>query len=273
MGTRIHPTAVVDRRAELGDGVEIGAYCVIHAGAVLGEGCTLHNHVTVYTGVRMGRENVVYPHAVLGGDPQDRKYLGGETTLHIGDRNKFREQVTVHRGTEVGGGVTRVGSDGLFMVGSHIAHDCIIEDRVVIANGTMLGGHCLVEEGVGIGGAVGVHHFTTIGTLAFVGGMSRVVKDVPPYVVVEGAPAEPRKVNTTGLARADWTQPQVDEIRDAYRRLFEESRTASEVIAELRAAPHASPHIRKLCDALEHAHQGVYGRWREHAARAAEPRP
>lgn len=273
MSTRIHPTAVVDRRAELGEGVEVGAYSVVHAGAVLGPGCVLHNHVTVFAGVRLGRENVVYPHAVLGADPQDRKYKGGPTTLEVGDRNKFREQVTVHRGTEVGGGVTRVGSDGLFMVGSHIAHDCIIEDRVVIANGSMLGGHCLVEEGVGIGGGVGVHHFTTIGTLAFVGGMSRVVKDVPPYVIVEGAPAEPRKVNTTGLARAGWTAADMDEIRDAYRRLFENGSAAAEVMAALRADGASSAHVRRLCDALEHAHRGVYGRWREAEAHAAANTP
>lgn len=272
MGTRQHPTSVVDRRAELGEGVEIGAYSVVHAGAVLGPGCVLHNHVTVYGGVRMGRENVVYPHAVLGADPQDRKYLGGPTALVIGDRNKFREQVTVHRGTESGGGVTRVGSDGLFMVGSHIAHDCEIEDRVVIANGTMLGGHCLVECGAGIGGGVGVHHFTTIGTLSFVGGMSRVVKDVPPFVVVEGAPAEPRKVNTTGLARAGWTAPEMDQMREAYRRLFEEGTPASEVIASLRASAGCTSHVLRLCEALERAHRGVYGRWREAAARGEHAR-
>lgn len=273
MGTRIHPTAVVDHRAELGEGVEVGPYSVVHAGVTLGPGCVLHNHVTVFAGVRMGHDNIVYPHAVIGADPQDRKYQGGPTTVEIGDRNKFREQVTVHRGTEAGGSVTRVGSDGLFMVGAHIAHDCIIEDRVVIANGSMLGGHCLVESGAGIGGGVGVHHFTTIGTLAFVGGMSRVVKDVPPYLIVEGAPAEPRRVNTTGLARAGWTTPQMDEIRDAFRRLFDEGHApSSEVIASLRSAPGATDHVRRLCDALDRAHQGVYGRWRETRSRDHAPR-
>jgi UDP-N-acetylglucosamine acyltransferase len=262
MATRVHATAVVDRRAELGDGVEVGAYCVVHAGAVLGAGCVLHNHVTVYGGVTMGRENVVFPHAVIGAEPQDLKYQGGATTVVIGERNKFREQATVHRGTEVGGGVTRIGSDGLFMVGSHIAHDCVIEDRVVIANGTMLGGHCLVESGAGIGGAVGVHHFVTVGTLSFVGGMSRVTRDVPPYVVVEGAPAEVRKVNTTALERAKWGADEIEAMKLAYRALFEEAGATSERIAGLRAAG-AGEKVLRLCAALEHTGRGVYGRWRQ----------
>lgn len=263
MGTRVHPTAVVDRRARLGEGVEVGAYGVVHAGAEIGDGCVLHNHVTVYGGVTMGRENIAYPHSVLGADPQDLKYRGGDTRLLIGDRNKFREGTTVHRGTEVGGGVTRIGSNGLFMVGAHIAHDCVIEDHVVIANGTMLGGHCLVENGAGIGGAVGVHHFVTIGTLSFVGGMSKVTRDVPPYVVVEGAPGEPRRVNTTALGRAGWSVPETDEMKEAYRVLFEQDGVTSERIAALRADPRWGAAVLRLCDSMELAGRGVYGRWRQ----------
>lgn len=262
MSTRVHPTAVVDRRAELGEGVEIGAYSVVHAGVCLGPDTVLHNHVTVYPGVTMGRENAVYPHAVIGADPQDLKFRGGPTRVIIGDRNKFREQVTVHRGTENGGGVTRIGSDGLFMVGCHIAHDCVIEDRVVIANATMLGGHCLVEAGAGIGGAVGVHHFVTVGTLSFVGGMSRVTRDVPPYVVVEGDPAEARKLNTLGLVRAKWTPPEIDAMKAAFKRLFEDAGNTSDAVNALRAS-RPGPHVEKLCAALEHTGQGTYGRWRQ----------
>lgn len=264
MATRIHPTAVVDRRAELAEGVEVGAYCVVHAGATLGPATVLHNHVTIYPGVTMGRENTVYPHAVIGADPQDLKYKGGPTTVHIGDRNKFREQVTIHRGTEDGGGVTRIGSDGLFMVGCHIAHDCIIEDRVVIANSTMLGGHCLIESGAGIGGAVGIHHFVTVGTLSFVGGMSRVTRDVPPFIVAEGDPAEARKLNTLGLVRAKWPSLEIEAMKSAFKTLFEDAGPTSEAITALRATkPHAN--IERLCTALEHAGRGTYGRWRQAA--------
>jgi len=263
MGTRVHPTAVVDRRALLGEGVEVGAYSVVHGGAVIGDGCILHNHVTVYGGVTMGRENVLYPHSVLGADPQDLKYRRGDTTLVIGDGNKFREGTTVHRGTEVGGGVTRIGSAGLFMVGAHIAHDCAIEDHVVIANGTMLGGHCLVESGAGIGGAVGVHHFVTVGALSFIGGMSRVTRDVPPYVVVEGAPAEPRSVNTTALGRSGWSVQESDAMKEAFRVLFEQDGATSDRIAALRADPRRGASVLRLCDALERTGRGVYGRWRQ----------
>lgn len=265
MSTRIHPTAVVDRRAQLGDAVEVGAYCVVHAGVTLGEGCVLHNHVTVYPGTTMGRENVCYPYTVLGADPQDLKYAGSATSLVIGARNKFREQVTVHRGTEHGGGVTRIGSDCLFMVGVHIAHDCILEDEVVIANGTMLGGHCLVESGAGIGGAVGVHHFTTIGTLSFIAGMSRVNRDVPPFVMVEGAPAEPRWVNTVALHRREWPANDIERMKEAFRAVFEEGGTSVDRIAAARSTFRDDPRVNRLCDALERTHMGVYGRWRENA--------
>lgn len=263
MNTRVHPTSVVDSSALLGDGVEIGAYCVIGGGVRIGDGSVLHNHVTVYPGTTLGRGNRVYPWAVLGADPQDLKYLGGPTSLEIGDGNTFREQVTVHRGTEAGGGVTTIGSGCLLMVGSHVAHDCVLEDEVVMANSTMLGGHCMVEFGAGLGGGVGVHHFCTIGTLSFVGGMSRVTRDVPPFLVVEGQPAEPRKVNTTALARRGWTQPEMDRMKDAYRLLFDESSAWTDRDAAARAMPGGAAHVSRLCDFLKRMHEGVYGRWRE----------
>lgn len=263
MTTRVHPTAVVDRSSELGAGVEVGAYSVVCAGAVIGDGCVLHNHVTVFPGVRMGRGNTVSPWAVLGADPQDLKYRGGPTTLIIGDHNKIREHVTIHRGTEDGGGATRVGSRCLVMVGAHVAHDCILEDEVVIANGTMLGGHCLVEFGAGIGGGAGVHHFTTVGTLSFVAGMARVTRDVPPFVVVEGQPAEPRRVNTTALNRRRWTPGAIEAMKDAYRSLFDDHTPTSEQVALLRSRADITPEIERLCLAVERMDKGIFGRYRE----------
>lgn len=265
MNTRIHPTAVIHPRAELAPTVEIGPYCVVGDRVRIGEGTVLHNHVTVLGPTEIGAGNTVYPYAVLGAEPQDIKYQRGATTLVIGDRNKIREHATIHRGTEVGGSKTVIGSDCMIMVGVHVAHDCIVEDQVVIANGTMLGGHCHLEFGAVLGGGTGVHHFTTIGSLAFVGGLARIVKDVPPYIVVEGAPAEPRKVNTTALVRRGWAAGDIERLRDAFKLLFREVHVPVLVAIEaLRNEPEQIPAVMRLCDFLERTQIGVHGRQREH---------
>lgn len=260
----VHPTAVVDDTAELGVGVRIGPYCVVGARVRIGAGTTLHNHVTVQSGTSLGEGNVVYPYAVLGAEPQDRKYSGGETRLEIGDRNRIREHATIHRGTEVGGGRTVIGNDCLLMVGVHVAHDCVLEDEVVVANGAMMGGHCLVEYGATIAGGAGVHHFASIGRLAFIGGMARITKDVPPYLVVEGNPAEPRKVNTTALVRRGWPSEEIEALRRAFKKLFRNHDEPMQAAMErLRADLSAPASVIKLCDALEASQLGVHGRWRE----------
>lgn len=264
MSTKVHPTAIVDHRAELEDGVEIGPYCVVGPWVRIGADTVLHNHVTIHSNTTLGRENVVYPYAVLGAEPQDLKFQGLATELVIGDRNKFREHCTIHRGTELGGYRTVIGNDCLIMVAVHIAHDCVIEDEVVIANNTMLGGHCHVCFGASMGGGAGVHHFTTIGTLAFVGGMSRINRDVPPYMVVEGTPAEVRKVNTTALARRKWTDDDIERVRHAHKLLFrEESLPAQTVVEMLRGAPGQPQCVLHLCDFVERAQLGVFGRQKE----------
>ncbi|MDX2115657.1 MAG: acyl-ACP--UDP-N-acetylglucosamine O-acyltransferase [Planctomycetota bacterium] len=269
--TRIHPTAVVDPKAHIDPTAEIGAYCVVGPGVVIGPGTALHNHVTVMGPTRIGRDNLIYPYAVLGAEPQDLKYRGTDTTLLIGDRNRIREQVTIHRGTEMGGGKTTIGSDCMLMVGVHVAHDCTIDNEVVIANGTMLGGHCHVELGAVIAGGAGIHHFTTVGTMSFVGGMARIVKDVPPYLVVEGAPAEPRKVNTTALVRRHWPAEDIERLRQAYRLIFRTPEIPALVAIEsLRHQPDQIPAIHRLCDFLERAQLGVHGRQKEAARSPSE---
>ncbi|MEC9373132.1 MAG: acyl-ACP--UDP-N-acetylglucosamine O-acyltransferase [Planctomycetota bacterium] len=260
----IHPTAVVDSSAELGDGVRIGPYCVVGRDVRLGAGTTLHNHVTVQESTVLGEDCVIYPYAVLGAEPQDLKYLGGETALIIGDRVRVREHATIHRGTEIGGGKTVVGSDCLIMVGAHIAHDCVLEDQVIVANGVMMGGHCLVEMGATIAGGAGIHHFASIGRLAFVGGMARISKDVPPFLVVEGNPAEPRKVNTTALVRRGWSADEIEGLRGAFKQLFRNpAEPMQSTMHRLRTAPGQHAAVLKLCDALEASQLGVHGRWRE----------
>jgi len=266
MSASIHPTAVIHPRAEIDSDVLIGAYCVIGENVKVGRGSVLHNHVTLQGPLTLGRDNVVYPYAILGGDPQDRKFKGSSTEVVIGDRNKFREHCTVHRGTEQGGGRTTIGSDCLIMVGVHIAHDCTLEDQVVIANGTMLGGHCHIEFGVGIGGGAGLHHFTTVGTLAFIGGLSRIAKDVPPYIVVEGTPAEPRKVNTTALMRHRWPTDDIDCMRNAFKLIYRTPEIpVLNVIDQLRSVPHQIAPVLRLCDFIERTQSGVFGRQLEAA--------
>lgn len=269
----IHPTAVVHPSVEIAEGVEIGPYCVIGEGVKLGRGTVLHNHVTVLGPAVLGEENVVYPYAVLGAEPQDLKYAGHDTSLRIGDRNKIREHVTVHRGTEFGGGMTRIGSDCLIMVGVHIAHDCQIEDEVVIANNSMLGGHCLVEEGATIAGGVGVHHFTTVSRLSFVAGMARVTRDVPPFTIVEGSPAEPRKINTTGLVRRGWTGEEIEMLRLAFRKLLRSPEVPfREAIEDFAEAKREYASVAELCRFVERAEDGVHGRYLESLRDDRNPR-
>ena len=260
----VHPTAVIDPDADVDPSARIGPYCVIGAGVTIGAGCVLHNHVTVEGPTRLGDDNIVYPYAVLGAEPQDLKFRGAATELLIGERNRIREHVTIHRGTEVGGGRTLIGSDCLLMVGAHIAHDCVIEDQVVVANGAMLGGHTHVEFGATIAGGAGIHHFASIGRFAFVGGMARITKDVPPFLVVEGAPAEPRKVNTTALVRRGWDPVEIEAVRTAFKRLFRsQDQPMQAVMDELRSVPRQWPSVVRLCDFIERMQLGVHGRYRE----------
>jgi UDP-N-acetylglucosamine acyltransferase len=264
VSVKIHPTAVVHSTAQVDEDVSIGPYCVVGANVRIGTGTVLHNHVTIEGPTTVGRENDIYPYAVLGAEPQDLKYRGHDTELIIGDRNKIREHATIHRGTEFGGYKTQIGNDCLIMVGVHVAHDCVIEDEVVIANGSMLGGHCLIEFGAALGGGAGVHHFATVGTLSFVGGMSRITKDVPPYVVVEGSPAEVRKINTTALMRRKWSVEEIERLREAYREIFRTSEEPTRAaIDRLRAVEGQSRAVIRLCDFVERTHGGVYGRYRE----------
>lgn len=259
--SNIHPTAIVHPGAQLGEGVVIGPYAVVGQGVRVGSGTILHNHVTLQGPMVIGCDNEVFPYAVLGAKPQDLKYQGLDTDLVIGHRNKIREHTTIHRGTEIAGGTTRIGSDCLIMVGVHIAHDCTIEDEVIIANNTMLGGHCLIETGAIIAGGVGIHHYTTVGRLAFVGGMSRVTRDVPPFTLVEGQPAEVRKLNTTALARRGWAVERVEALKAVFRELFrsDESAVMSEAIAHLMETD-LNDDAKHLIRAIQASQSGTYGR-------------
>ncbi len=261
---KIHPTAIVDPSARLAAGVEVGPYCVIGPEVVIGEGTILHNHVTLQCLTTIGRENVFYPFSVIGADPQDRKFGGERTTLVIGDRNTIREHVTIHRGTGNGGALTHIGDANLIMVAVHIAHDCVLGDEICIANQVMLAGHVHIEDGANIGGGAGLHHFATVGACAFVGGLARITKDVPPFMIVEGNPAEVRAFNSLAMTRRGYSPEHIDAVKDAYKRLYRDNGAPmSDKIIDLKQQYSDVPAVVHLCDSLAAAAEGVHGRARE----------
>lgn len=279
---KIHPTAIVAKDAELGDGIEIGPYCVIESPVRIGDGTRLHNHVTIGEMTSIGRDCEIFPFSVIGAAPQDLKYRGENAVLEIGDRNTIREHVTIHRGTENGGGVTKIGDDNLLMVASHVAHDCHIGSECVIANQVMIGGHAIIEDHVSIGGGAGIHHYATIGTFAFISGLARIKKDVPPYMKIEGEPAEVRGVNTIALSRAHFDDSEINAVREAYKRLFMKhsgsngngggetngcesngdsaGQPMSVILEELAAEFQQSVCVTRLCEFIQSSSNGVHGR-------------
>ena len=216
----IHPTAIVDESARLGEGVRIGPYSVIGPGVEIGDGCEIGSHVVVARNTRMGRGNKIFQFASVGEDPQDKKYAGEETWLEIGDHNVIREYATLHRGTVQDGGVTRIGSHNLLMAYTHVAHDCRIGDHTILANAASLGGHVEVHDWAILGGFTLVHQFTRVGAHSFSAMGSAIGKDVPPYVMVDGRPAAPRGINHEGLRRRGFTDEEIGAIKRAYRRLY-----------------------------------------------------
>ena len=197
----IHKTAIVDNKAKINPTVNIGAYTVIGPNVEIGENCIIQSHVSILGNTKIGKNNKIYPFASIGNDPQDLKFNGEQTNLEIGDGNKIREYVTINPGTEGGGGLTKVGNNCLFMVSSHIAHDCLVEDNVILANNVPLGGHACIESNVIIGGNSAVQQFTRVGKSAMIGGMCGVVRDIIPYGIAHGNRSVLQGLNLIGLRR------------------------------------------------------------------------
>jgi UDP-N-acetylglucosamine acyltransferase len=264
---KIHPTAVIEHGAQIADDVEVGPFCYVGAKATIGEGCRLVSHVVVIGRTTLGKHNTVWPQAVLGADPQDLKFHGEDSQLVVGDHNQIRESVTMQLGTENGGWYTRVGSHNLIMVGCHVAHDCEVGDHVVMANSVGLAGHVIVEDYASIGGAVGVHHFVTFGAHCFVGGMSRIVHDVPPFMIAEGDPAAVRAINSVGLVRRGFSQQQLDTLKSAHKRLFRGAERTElsmpQRLAELESIHPEDANIRKIVAAIRNSLADRNGRYRE----------
>jgi len=278
LSVTIHPSAIVDPRAQLGRDVEIGAYTVVGPEVTLGDGCRLHHHAIVEGCTTLGKGCQVFPQAVLGMQPQDLKYQGEKTRLVIGDHNTFREMVTAHPGTDNGGGETRIGNNNLFLVGVHIAHDCTIGSRCVFANYVQIAGHVHIEDHVNMGGHSAVHHFVTVGRHAFVGGMTRVPADVPPYVVVvaaRGTRSEVRMINGVGLQRSGYSRDDIAALKDAFMKLFSRRARSNgsairDRVESLLASGGLNEHVEYLCRFLlrSFAH-GRHGRYLEALRRDA----
>ena len=244
----IHPTAIVAEGAEISPGVLIGPYCTVGPKVKLGAGVRLISHVVIEGVTSLGEHSVVHPFAVLGSAPQHLGHRGEDTELVIGARNIIREHVTMHTGTVQGRGKTVVGDDGLYMVGCHIAHDCIVGDKVIFANNATLGGHITVGDYVFMGGLCAVHQHTRIGRYAFVGGMAAVPKDVIPYGSVWGNHAHLEGLNLVGLKRRGFSRDVIRDLRAAYRLLFAEEGTFQERIEDVSRLYGKSPEVMEIVD-------------------------
>jgi UDP-N-acetylglucosamine acyltransferase len=246
--TRIDPRAVVSPKAELAADVVVGAYSIVGDQVRIGAGTWVGPHAVIEGPTTIGQGNKIFQFASIGGPPQDLKYKGEPTRLDIGDRNVFREFTTMNRGTAGGGGVTTIGSDNLFMCFTHVAHDCVVGNRVVMANYATLAGHCHVGDWVIMGGYAGLHQFTKVGAHAFLANDTKVTRDVPPYVMAVGSPAEPHSINSEGLKRRGFTAEQIRNLKNAYRVLYRSDLKLADAVAELTKRAASQPELRIFVD-------------------------
>lgn len=253
--SQIHPTAILDAAAELDSGVEVGPYAVIGPDVEIGAGSRIGPHTVIRGPTRIGRNNRIFQFASVGEDPQDKKYGGEKTLLTIGDDNVVRECATLHRGTIQDAGETRIGSGNLFMAYTHVAHDCRIGDNVVMANAASLAGHVEVQDWAILGGFTIVHQFCRIGAHCFCAMGSVVTKDVPPYVLVGGHPAEPRGINVEGLRRRQIDTETIQQLKNAYRILYMSNRKLEDAVEGMRAL--GNPRVDEIADFVADRARGI----------------
>ncbi len=254
--SQIHPTAVVDAGAEIGAGTVIGPYCVIGPEVILGPGSWLQNHVTVCGPTRTGAKNKFYSYCSIGQQTQDLKYKGEPTYLEIGDGNTFREFVTINRST-TREGKTRVGHDGNFLAYSHIGHDCLVGDSVIFSNNGTLAGHVQVGDHAVMGGLSAVHQFCRIGRFAITGGCSKIVQDVPPFMIADGNPAEVRGINLVGLERHGFPGESVRLIKEAFRLIYRSKYNTRQGLEAISKELPASEEISQIVEFIESSQRGI----------------
>ncbi|HEV8605924.1 MAG TPA: acyl-ACP--UDP-N-acetylglucosamine O-acyltransferase [Tepidisphaeraceae bacterium] len=259
---RVSPHAIIDPKAQIAEDVEIGPFCVIGPHVRIDRGCRLHNSVTIVGHTTIGQGNVFHPQCVFGGPPQDRKYKGQPTRLEIGNNNIFREHVTVHIGTERGGGITRVGNNNMLMVNSHLGHDVQLGSNCILANNCMIAGHVIIGDNVAMMGGVGVHHFARIGKFCFIGGYARIHHDAPPFCKLDGAD-EMRGLNIKGLRAGGFADDDIAALEEAYGRLF--ARKSEEpfatVLESFDVENGLNQHVKHMVEFLQQRDLGRHGRY------------
>ena len=267
MTTFIAEQACVDPRAEIDQDVEIGPFCVVGPGVRIGQGTHLVSNVAIMGQVTIGCHNHIYPGAVIGGEPQDASYQGSDTQVIIGDHNLIREGVTINRASEKEDGVTYIGSHNFLMANAHVAHDCCLGSHTVLANGVLLGGHVHVDDHATLSGAACVHHFVTIGSFAFIGGLSRVIHDVPPSMLVDGQPARPKCINVVGLKRNAFSAEAINAISEVHRLIYRSKLTPGQARDRLMSSHdlthELSPEVEQVLQFVQDQRDGEHGRARE----------
>ena len=253
---QIHPTAIVDPAAKIGAGTIIGPYCIVAAEVVLGDDCWLQHHVTLSGPTRAGARNKFYAYCSIGQQTQDLKYQGEPTYLEIGDENTFREFVTVNRSTS-GSGKTRVGNCGNFLAYSHIGHDCTVGDGVIFSNNGTLAGHVQIEDHAVMGGLTAVHQFCRIGRFAITGGCSKIVQDVPPFMIADGNPAKVRGINLIGLERKGFSPENLRTIKEAFRLIYRSKLNTQQAIEAIRRNLPHHEEIRQIVEFVEKSERGI----------------
>lgn len=253
----IHPTAIIHPTAQLAEGVSIGPYTIVGEQVRIGARTTVGSHVVIERWTEIGCDNQIYQFASVGAGPQDLKYRGDETWLVIGDRNRIREFATLHRGTVEGGGRTVVGNDNLFMAYSHVAHDCKVHDRVVMANAATLAGHVEVGDNAILGGLVAVHQFCRLGCHTMISGGSMIAQDIPPYTVAQGDRARTIGLNLVGLKRRGFPAETVRGLKQAFRLLFRDGLRLDEALARIEKELPATPELRHLVTFIKESQRGI----------------
>jgi UDP-N-acetylglucosamine acyltransferase len=255
-GAQIHSTAIVDPKAEIGPGTMIGPYCIIEAGVVVGPDCWLQHHVTLAGPMMAGTRNKFYAYCSIGQQTQDLKYQGEPTYLEIGDENTFREFVTVNRST-TSEGRTQIGHRGNFLAYSHIGHDCAVGDGVVFSNNGTLAGHVQVGDHAIMGGLTAVHQFCRLGRFAITGGCSKIVQDVPPFMIADGNPAKVRGINVVGLERAGFSAETIKAIKEAFRLIYRSKFNTGQAIEAIQQELPASAEITQIIEFIRTTERGI----------------
>jgi len=248
---------VIDPSAKIGKDVTIGPWTVIGPEVEIGDGCDIASHVVIKSHTRVGKNNRIFQFASVGEDPSDKKYHGEVSWLEMGNNNIVREGATLHRGTESGGGITRIGSDNLFMPYTHVAHDCILGNHIIFSNNAAVSGHVIVEDWAILSGYAGVYQFLRIGAHSFVGGLTHINMDVPAYVVVKGTPAEPKGINITGLERRGFSKDSIRAIRQAYKIIYRQGLKIDEALKQLEPLVKEHAELQLLIDSIKASHKGI----------------